>query len=51
VKVVKQPYELKDEHGSLSLAQIKAFGDITHSFIQRQDFTGVFLPQFHKYNS
>ena len=43
---VKEPYELKDEHGVVVLATIKTYGDCTHTFVERQHYKGVFLPGF-----
>ena len=38
--------ELKDEHGTVKIATIKAFDDTVHTFIERIDYTGPFLPHF-----
>lgn len=44
--VVREPYELRDDHGCVVLATIKTYGDCTHTFVQRGGFTGRFLPGF-----
>ena len=38
--------ESKDEHGSVLTATIKTFDDTVHTFVQRVDYTGPFLPGF-----
>lgn len=49
---VKEPYELKDENGTVVLATIKTYGDTTHTFVERKDYKGSFLPGFkpHTYS-
>eukprot|EP00029_Vermamoeba_vermiformis_P009553 TRINITY_DN47_c0_g1_i2.p2 TRINITY_DN47_c0_g1~~TRINITY_DN47_c0_g1_i2.p2 ORF type:complete len:333 (+),score=143.20 TRINITY_DN47_c0_g1_i2:54-1052(+) len=44
--VVREPYELKDEHGTVVLATIKTYGDTTHTFIERTNYKGTFLPGY-----
>jgi len=46
---VMEPKEMKDENGSVLMATIHAFGDTTHSFVQRLDYNGPFLPGFRAY--
>jgi len=43
---VKEPYELSDENGKVVIATIKSYGDVTHTFIERRDYHGVFLPGY-----
>lgn len=43
---VKEPEVLQDEHGSVILASVKTFGDTIHTFVQRNSYTGVFLPGY-----
>lgn len=38
--------EAKDEHGSVTMASVKTYGDTVHTFIQRDEYTGPFLPGF-----
>lgn len=45
-KVVKEPYRLEDENGYVVLATIQTYGDTTHTFIERGNFKGTFLPGF-----
>jgi 4-hydroxyphenylpyruvate dioxygenase len=41
-----EPYELTDEHGTVRLAEIAAYGDTVHRFVQRGDYGGAFLPGY-----
>ena len=43
---VKAPHELKDEHGSVTLATIQTYGECTHTFVERAHYTGVFMPGY-----
>lgn len=36
----------KDDHGSIRVATIKTFGDMTHTLIETHNYNGVFLPGF-----
>jgi 4-hydroxyphenylpyruvate dioxygenase len=43
---VAEPYEFSDEQGTAVLASIQAYGDTIHTFVERGDYRGVFLPGF-----
>ena len=45
-KSVRAPETLKDEHGSVIVASVQTYGDTVHTFVQRVDYTGPFLPGF-----
>jgi 4-hydroxyphenylpyruvate dioxygenase len=45
-QVVREPFELKDEHGTVILATIKTYGDTTHTFVERKNYKGTFLPGY-----
>jgi len=45
-KGVKEPEEIKDEHGSVIVATVQTYGDTLHTFVQRVDYNGPFLPGF-----
>eukprot|EP01133_Synstelium_polycarpum_P001481 gene1481-1719_t len=46
-KSIKAPYELKDDCGTVVLATIASpYGDTTHTFVDRSNYTGVFLPGY-----
>jgi 4-hydroxyphenylpyruvate dioxygenase len=47
---VKEPWKECDEDGEVIFAQIKAFGDTIHTFVQRSAYRGVFLPGFRPVN-
>ena len=52
------PVELKDEHGTVTMAGIRTYGETVHSFVSRTGKYalpnvkqgGPFLPQFRKHN-
>ncbi|MEA2193208.1 MAG: 4-hydroxyphenylpyruvate dioxygenase [Solirubrobacteraceae bacterium] len=41
-----EPYDLYDEHGTVRLAEIAAYGDTIHRFVERGGYDGAFLPGF-----
>jgi 4-hydroxyphenylpyruvate dioxygenase len=43
---VAEPQTLGDEHGTVRAATIKAYGETLHTFIERSDYDGPFLPGF-----
>jgi 4-hydroxyphenylpyruvate dioxygenase len=43
---VREPYETSDEHGTVKLATIAAYGDTLHTFVERAGYGGAFLPGF-----
>jgi len=43
---VQEPTTLTDEHGQVRIASIAAYGDTIHSFVERHDYSGAFLPGF-----
>jgi 4-hydroxyphenylpyruvate dioxygenase len=43
---VRKPEILNDEHGRVRVSAIAAYGDTIHSFIERRDYRGPFLPGF-----
>jgi len=43
---VREPETLVDEHGEARIASIAAYGDTVHSFVERRNYQGVFLPGF-----
>jgi 4-hydroxyphenylpyruvate dioxygenase len=43
---VSEPNTIKDEHGSVILASIKTYGDTIHTFVERKNYSGPFLPGF-----
>ncbi|MEM6522281.1 MAG: 4-hydroxyphenylpyruvate dioxygenase [Bacteroidota bacterium] len=45
-KAVKEPQTLSDAHGSVTLATIQTYGETVHTFVERNDYHGVFLPGY-----
>jgi 4-hydroxyphenylpyruvate dioxygenase len=45
-KGIRSPTALKDDHGILKGAAISAYGDTVHTFIDRDQYKGVFAPGF-----
>ncbi|MDY3560361.1 4-hydroxyphenylpyruvate dioxygenase [Gemmata sp. JC673] len=45
-KGVRPPEALEDEHGVFETASILAYGDTTHTFINRDRYKGAFAPGF-----
>ena len=43
---VSEPSVLKDEHGSVRMASIATYGETVHTFVERKDYNGIFLPGF-----
>lgn len=51
-KGVKEPQTLKDENGTVIVSSVQTYGDTIHTFVQRVDYNGPFLPGFkaHHYS-
>ena len=43
---VREPETLRDEHGEVRVASIAIYGDTIHTFVERGNYRGVFLPGF-----
>jgi len=43
---LRAPYELRDGDGVVRMAQIAAYGETVHTFVERGDYAGPFLPGF-----
>jgi 4-hydroxyphenylpyruvate dioxygenase len=48
-KIVKPIWKESDENGSVRMAVIQSYGDVTHTLIERQNYKGEFLPGFKKH--
>ena len=44
---VVEPHTVSDEHGTVRLATIKTYGETLHTFVERGDYRGAFLPGYH----
>lgn len=45
-KSVKKPETITDDDGTVILSSVQTYGDTVHTFVQRVDYKGVFLPGF-----
>jgi 4-hydroxyphenylpyruvate dioxygenase len=43
---VEAPHEISDAHGTVKLASIRTYGETLHTFVERGDYEGSFLPGF-----
>ncbi|MEU1302500.1 4-hydroxyphenylpyruvate dioxygenase [Streptomyces shenzhenensis] len=43
---VAEPYELKDEQGTVVLAAIATYGETRHTLVERSGYTGPYLPGY-----
>jgi 4-hydroxyphenylpyruvate dioxygenase len=43
---VEEPFTVEDELGKVTTASIRSVGGFVHSFVQRNGYTGAFLPGF-----
>lgn len=45
-KVVRDVWEESDESGSVRMATLQTYGDVTHTLIERANYKGAFLPGY-----
>lgn len=43
---IMAPTKLEDKDGFVVVSSIKTYGDTTHTFIERTNYNGLFLPGF-----
>ncbi|HEV8148359.1 MAG TPA: 4-hydroxyphenylpyruvate dioxygenase [Bryobacteraceae bacterium] len=43
---VREPFTMKDDAGEVRMASIAAYGDTIHTFVERRNYRGAFLPGF-----
>ncbi|SDD24002.1 4-hydroxyphenylpyruvate dioxygenase [Algoriphagus faecimaris] len=41
-----EPTVVQDEHGEVKIASIRTYGETIHTFVERKNYKGVFLPGF-----
>ena len=46
----REPFSLSDENGAVRMASIKTYGEVIHTFINRDDYKGTFMPGFQDRN-
>lgn len=50
-KSVYEPKTIKDENGTVVLAAIQTYGDTIHTFVERENYNGIFMPGYEAYQS
>ncbi len=45
---VAEPHAVADEKGAVTLATVKTFGDTVHTFVERNEYEGAFLPGYRQ---
>jgi len=45
---VREPWEQSDEAGRVKLATIATYGETLHTFVERSDYAGAFLPGYER---
>ncbi|MEO6289955.1 MAG: 4-hydroxyphenylpyruvate dioxygenase [Ginsengibacter sp.] len=50
-KSYMQPIVMKDEDGELIMSGIHTYGETIHLFIERKNYSGVFMPGFRRWDS
>ena len=50
-KSYMKPKKIEDENGRVILSGIHTYGDTVHVFVERKNYTGIFLPGFEKWES
>ena len=40
------PMTISDEYGDITMAAIQTYGETIHTFVERHDYTGVFMPGY-----
>ncbi len=43
---VREPYETRDDQGTVKLASIATYGDTLHTFVERDGYGGAFMPGY-----
>ncbi|GAC1570376.1 MAG: 4-hydroxyphenylpyruvate dioxygenase [Candidatus Dormibacteria bacterium] len=45
---VAEPHTLEDKHGAVRLASVATYGDTIHTFVERDEYDGAFLPGYRE---
>ena len=48
---ISEPQYVSDEQGYVIVSSIKTYGDTIHTFVERKNYHGIFLPNFRPYKS
>jgi len=43
---VAEPHVIEDQQGAIRLATVKTFGDTVHTFVERNEYEGAFMPGY-----
>ncbi|MCA0427029.1 MAG: 4-hydroxyphenylpyruvate dioxygenase [Bacteroidetes bacterium] len=46
-----EPKTLSDKHGEVRMSAIRTYGEVEHVFIERKNYSGVFMPGFVEWKS
>lgn len=49
-KSIQEPTRLEDSYGYVIVASVLTYGDTIHTFVERNNFSGVFLPGYVQVN-
>jgi len=49
-KSFREPWETSDEHGVVIQASVRTYGDTVHTFVERKNYKGFFLPGYMAVN-
>ena len=50
-KSYMKPVSMRDENGEVVISGIHTYGEIVHLFIERKNYTGIFMPGYRKWES
>ena len=50
-KSALEPIEIKDDDGEAIISSIHTFGDTIHTFVERKNYKGIFLPGFQAFEN
>ncbi|MFK7844106.1 MAG: 4-hydroxyphenylpyruvate dioxygenase [Rhodothermales bacterium] len=45
-KIIREPETIEDENGKIVLASIATYGDTIHTFVERKNYHGLFMPGY-----
>ncbi|MEM1043356.1 MAG: 4-hydroxyphenylpyruvate dioxygenase [Bacteroidota bacterium] len=48
---VREPEVLEDEHGEIVVAAMGTYGDTIHTFVERTNYSGLFMPGFEAWTN
>ena len=49
-RILVEPHDVSDEHGTVRSATLAAYGDTTHTLVDRSRYTGPYLPGYVAYD-